>query len=61
LTNSSELFLERANRARLLAVGATNAGARQEFLRLAEKFEAAALADEAGEVPDEVAARWPFR
>jgi hypothetical protein len=46
VTNSSERLLKKAHRARLLAAGAANAHVRQEFIRLAEKLEAAAIADE---------------
>ena len=39
-----------AHRARLLAAGSTTDQARQEFLRIAEKLEAEALAEEPGEL-----------
>jgi hypothetical protein len=42
-----------AARARLSAVRANNAEARREFLRLAEKFEAVAVAEDIKEVPRE--------
>ena len=48
-----------AHRARLLALGMTNARAREEYLRIAEKIEAAASTEEkdqslsAGSAPEE--------
>jgi hypothetical protein len=59
MTKSSELLRQKASRARILANDAINAGVRYEFLRLAEKLEAAASAEEEGEgAPKDP---WPFR
>ncbi len=49
MTESLEPLRIMAHRARLLAAGATDAQARQEFLRIAEKLEAEALAEAPGE------------
>jgi hypothetical protein len=46
VTQSSESFRSKAIQARLLAASAVNAQAREEYLRLAEKFETLALAEE---------------
>jgi len=56
--NSSELLRQKALRARLFAARATNMKVREEYLRIAEKLEAAA---EAGEDPPEDVVLWPFR
>jgi hypothetical protein len=50
-----------AEQARQSAVRANTADAREQFLRLAERYDAAALAEESGEDPPEDEIRWPFR
>jgi hypothetical protein len=54
-------FQKMAEQARHSAAGAINAHARLEFLRLADKLEAAAVAEEKAEFPGEDYIRWPFK